>query len=177
MEAINRLSNTVMLCLLCLPLSAFADEPEIQIMDHGVFKPPSSMQGTQNPLASGQTDVRAKPTPIQTTTKTIPCKLGTYWGAKIAYLNVPQQDYVLRIEIHHPEIKQPDGTTMTLSVIETPIPGGSTPPKPTIGWAFLPGYEYELVAGNWTWKIMIDGKELQTITFKVEGCPMLMRLQ
>jgi len=103
------------------------------------------------------------------TTRTIPCTLGESWGFEFELRGLPTDRAVeYRSEMHHPPIRQPDGTTMRVSVVRITVKPGDPPPTGE-HWSFLKGFEYELVPGTWTRRVYIDDVEVVSVEFEVEG--------
>jgi hypothetical protein len=100
-------------------------------------------------------------------TDQIPCRVGEIWGVRIRYADVPtNQPYTIRQETHHPPIKQPDGSVRTKDVYETKVPRGAIPAgDPFYGWRLLAGSEHQLVAGEWSFVVFIDGAEVARKSF------------
>jgi hypothetical protein len=100
-------------------------------------------------------------------TDQIPCRVGENWGIRIRRADVPtNRPYTILQEMHHPPMKQPDGSVRTKSVHETKVPQGVVPDgDPYVGWQVLPGYEHQLVAGEWTLVVFIDDVEVARKSF------------
>jgi len=101
------------------------------------------------------------------TTKRIPCRIGENWGFGFELQNLPKHREVnYRSEMHHPAIRQPDGSMLTNTIVRRAIRPGMAAPNSEL-WGFCKGYEYELVPGEWTRKIFIDDVEVASMTFEL----------
>jgi hypothetical protein len=109
-----------------------------------------------------------KETELLEQTDRIPCKVGERWGVRIRTWNVPTtRTFLIRQEMIHPPIRQPDGSFQTKSISEFE----STPdvtPGPYFGWQFVKGHEEELVTGEWTLSVFVDNVEVAHKAFKVQ---------
>jgi hypothetical protein len=100
-------------------------------------------------------------------TTSVPCRMGENWGFSFELDGLPlDRPVAYRSEMHHPPIRQPDGTVMAVSVTRLRIDPGPSCVTGEI-WSFMPGYEYELVPGTWTRRIFVDDFELGAVTFQV----------
>ena len=101
------------------------------------------------------------------TTRIIPCRIGENWGFSFRFLNWPaERTVVYRSVMHHPPVRQPNGSVLTNTVIRISVKPGQAPPDAEI-WGFCQGYEYELVPGIWTRNVYVDDKEVASLSFKV----------
>jgi hypothetical protein len=75
--------------------------------------------------------------------------------------------YELRRTMDHPPIPQPDGRVLNQSVTSVRITAAGDSFTAHDVWQFLEGYEYELVPGNWTSHIHLNGKKVSSISFEV----------
>src|SRR5262249_44490458 len=153
--------------LMCLavslpPLSVPApgQAPSARVVEYGRYKVTvTTLKPAEN--VSGSMLVRWKDAKHLETTKTVPCKVGECWGLRLEYANLPKgRDYELRLETEHPEIKQPDGKVLARAVEKVTIKAGAKPPELILGWIFVKGFEHELVPGEWTRRVFLDGKEV-----------------
>jgi hypothetical protein len=147
---------------------AQAADPTATVLEYGRYS--SEIVGfrpAEN--TSGNLLVRATNQHLIEVTKTIPCKVGEAFGLIVQFDNLPVgREFTILNVMEHPPLKQPDGTVMTRSVQEKKNPPISTPSaKKRYLWYFVRGQEYELVPGEWTRAISIDGKEVLRFTFNV----------
>lgn len=145
-----------------------AQAPKATIIEFGRYK--ATIVGLLETFREtpGAVDVVAKGHTHIEATKIIPCKVGETWGYRVKWENLPRSPYLVRTEVHHPPIRQPNGKVLTRAVNEWLM----TPRVPLqdliINWYFLQGLEYELVPGEWTKKIFINGVEVVSMTFVVQ---------
>jgi uncharacterized protein (TIGR03067 family) len=151
---------------LIYPSFGTGQEPSARIVQYGRYR-------TSDPILKPATDTSGSVT-IETrsarhlaTTKNVPCKVGESFGIRLEFANLPKGvNCTVRSEMHHPPIKQPDGTVLKKSVSETTIKAREKPEEYFL-WTFLKGFEYELVPGQWTRVVFVDGTEVARITFQV----------
>ena len=153
--------------LLLFPGYGTAQEPTARITEYGRFETSDSVL-IEAKDTSGSVRRESKKFTHLSTTKKIPCKVGETFGIRLEFANLPKGvNYTIRSEMHHPPIKQPDGTILKKSRGERTIKAGQMPGEHHT-WSFLKGFEYELVPGNWTQVVFVDGVEVARITFQVQ---------
>lgn len=146
-----------------------ATEPSAQIIEYGRYSSEIiSLTPAEN--TSGNVLLQTKNVKHVETTKKIPARVGESFGLRIQYSNLPtDRDYVIHDVTFHPPIKQPNGTVLTQSSEDRKFKAGTFPPKnqESSRWTWVKGFEYELVPGEWTSVISVDGKEVTRFTFHV----------
>jgi hypothetical protein len=169
METLNRplIAWSVVAWFLLHPCLGAAQEPSARINEYGRFKTSDSVL-VEAKDTSGSVQRVSKKIDHLSTTKEVPCKVGESFGIRLEFANLPKGvNYTIRSEMHHPPIKQPDGHVLKKSVRERTIKAGEPPGEYHL-WTFMKGFEYELVPGNWTRVVFVDGTEVARITFQVK---------
>jgi|GEM_PF-854727 len=153
--------------VLIYPSFGTGKEPSARIVQYGRYR-------TSDPIlkpaedTSGSVTIETRSARHLATTKKVPCKVGESFGIRLEFANLPTGvNYTVRSEMHHPPIKQPDGTVLKKSVLETTIKVREQPEEYFL-WTFLKGFEYELVPGQWTRVVFVDGTEVARLTFQIE---------
>ncbi|AWM40582.1 hypothetical protein GobsT_08980 [Gemmata obscuriglobus] len=145
-------------------VSGDATAPTVTISDYGRYR----VAGPDRATPGGAANAGEREYVLLEQTDQVPCRVGETWGVRIRGSVAPQDDrsHLVREEIHHPPIKHPDGSVRTTDAREF-----RTPPGAAFGstncWQFLKGHEHELVPGDWTWVVFVDGVEVARRTFRV----------
>ncbi|HEY1191563.1 MAG TPA: DUF3859 domain-containing protein, partial [Gemmata sp.] len=143
--------------------SGDAPAPTITISDYGRYR----VTGPDRAAPGGATNAGEREYVLLEQTEQVPCRVGETWGIRIrGSVALKDPSYVIREEIHHPPIKYPDGSVRTTDTREFRAQPGTAFSHPCC-WQFLNGHEYELVAGDWTWVVFVNGVEATRRTFKV----------
>jgi uncharacterized protein (TIGR03067 family) len=151
---------------LIYPTFGIGKEPSARIVQYGRYRTAGPILKPAKDIA-GSVAIEANSVRHLATTKKVPCKVGELFGIRLEFANLPEGvNYTVRSEMHHPPIKQPDGTVLKKSVSETTIKVSQKPVEYFL-WTFLKGFEYELVPGQWTHVVFVDGTEVARLTFQV----------
>ena len=147
-----------------------APAPSAKIVNYGRY---TSTVVDDTPAAdlSGEISLHSNaPTVVETTT-VIPAKVGEEFGICVLFCDLPKdRGCIVRKEMQHPPIPQPNGKMLTTSVEEFRFEAGFVPETCAFfGWCFLKGYESELVPGTWTCTIYVDGKKVASKAFAVKA--------
>jgi hypothetical protein len=152
-----------------LPGGSEAAKPSATIADYGRYRDKGPIRVVPDQNASGGVSVTSfRDYSLVEQTDQIPCRVGETWGMRIHTSDLPaNRPYTVRKEMHHPPLKEPDGTVRMKSVREFKVPPGAALDS-FFGWYFLKGYEYELVPGEWTIVVFIDDDEVARKVFKIQ---------
>jgi hypothetical protein len=155
-------------CLLLLSVIGCATtRPSAKIRDYGLYDVESvtvryvETSKQQLPTAEGK-----NLTHIKTTTE-IPCSAPQHWGFRLDYARLPERrPYEVRIEFNYPMMTLPGGEKNTRQTLRAKIEPGAKPDQDIV-WHFLKDFDYELVPGDWTFQVFIDGTLVASKTFTV----------
>ena len=157
-------SKSLLLLFLITGCNAMATSEDVSgtIVRYGIIRPPDTYEkvktpGTDSGVARG---LHEMPT-FSIITNRIPAKLGTRFGFsyEINNLRVPDGTVIDVVRFERcPAMSKPDGTTFTGAErpVRLPVVGGKA--DGYCGFGF--DHEYELVPGNWTFEIRLNGKTL-----------------
>ncbi|OWK45090.1 hypothetical protein FRUB_01421 [Fimbriiglobus ruber] len=145
-------------------------KPSATISDYGRYRNTGPIRVVPDrKTTSGVSAISDRDFILLEQTDQIPCQVGETWGFRIRCSDIPANlPYTVRKETYHPPIKQSDGSVRTKDVNEFRRPPGASF-DPFCGWYFLKGYEYELVAGEWTLVVFIDDVEVARKVFKIQN--------
>lgn len=147
------------------------DSPYLLLLRYGRFQRATSQRTQIIPAtqsSGGELRIGRERSKFIEETKTIPCRVGEAWGFEFQLRNVPSdRAFEYRSEMHHPPIRQPDGSILRTSINTLIIkPEDGLPPSEE--WEFAAGYEYELVPGTWTRRLFVDGVQVFEMSFEVK---------
>lgn len=141
-------------------------KPGATVEEYGRYRPTDRAHAAARP-ASGVSPLAEGAAVLLEQTDQIPCRVGELWGLRIRASGEPvNRPYTVRQEVRHPPIRQPDGSTRTTTAREMRVRAGESPDR-YYGWQFLKGHEHELVPGEWTVVVFIDGVEVASRSFHV----------
>jgi hypothetical protein len=163
------LMTAAILAMLAAPLCAA--EPTATVIDYGRYS--AEVTGFRPSAGtSGSVVVQSTNTKHIETTHRVPARLGEIFGVHYELSNLPtDRDVEIRSVMNHPPIRQPDGTTMTMSVSTSTVKAGTLEPGQSLikwsRWYFVKGFEYEIVPGTWKREVFVDGKKVLEMAFEV----------
>jgi hypothetical protein len=140
--------------------------PSVALSDYGRYRDTGPIRIASDQNASGGVVIGGNGLTLLKQTDQIPCRVGETWGIRIHSASVTtNRVYTVRKEVHHPPIKEPDGSVRTTSANEFKLQPGT---EQFCGWYFLKGYEHEMVAGEWTIVVFIDNVEVARKAFQIQ---------
>jgi hypothetical protein len=141
--------------------------PSARIVEYGRYA--VTVETIQAAHSATETTVNLKDRRHVATTRLIPCRVGEAWGFRVRWQNLPRdREYKVRIETLHPQFQHPDGTVSEKYETEFTMAPGTVPDPLMVNWCFLKEFEYELVPGEWTDSVYIDGKKVASMTFRIQ---------
>jgi hypothetical protein len=165
--------------------AAARPKPHAAILVYGLFAADGIARQDGEDPTRGPWIVSREVVHLETTTN-IRASVGELFGFKLELTSLPVScEYTLRSELHHPPVRQPDGNIVTRRVREQVyrlerkpfgivyadyIPYECATPAPVthhVLWSFAEGFEHELVPGQWTHKVYVDGEGVACVTFDV----------
>jgi len=147
--------------------TAFAnDKPETKIISFGIYAhSPDNGKSWINPISDQAVKgTTASPVHLKSTRK-IPAKYPLFFGFEYNVENLKDQTTDITTEVIHPKIKQADGsfTTQYQQTQKFLVLDG----KITATTGYLLENENEIQAGEWIYRIKLNGKTITSQNFTV----------
>ncbi|GAF87164.1 unnamed protein product, partial [marine sediment metagenome] len=106
------------------PVPPVTTGPRVEITSYGRYTAAVRGQSSASGVSGGVT-LRPSPPKLIEQTTTIPARVGEVWGFTMNFINLPEEGWRYRMEMHHPPIRQPDGKVLTESVQDVNVPPGA----------------------------------------------------
>ena len=156
---------TALAVLHCLLVSCDSHRPDrVVVLDYGTYDAVIILKGSRL-LGEDPEILTIDGVQHRRETTTVEAEDGSYFGFRLDPVTLPS-DYKLKLEYEHPAFVLPDGTSSTIDVSELHV----TDPREFDGvvlWYFLDGFDYEMVPGEWTFRVSIDSTVVAEQKFTV----------
>jgi len=160
----KQISSIFLLCLLCLLLSGCQKKAadDVVVLDYGIYHATAAISGLPE-LGQEPELMYINVRELDETTTTVPAVSETCFGFRLDCKSMPSPCH-LRLEYEHPPFRSPHDRDPTTEIVEADVTNNE---DVDVVWWFDDRFEYEMVAGDWTFRAFVDDKLVDEKTFNV----------
>jgi hypothetical protein len=157
----RRVFAFAVLVVLAWPVLAVAEQPRVEILDHGTYETGARTSVPMPISVSGRMNLVSHVRLLQETREVLG-QLGTSFGFRYRVLGVPA-GAVVTIRTRHPRLTNPEtGRSMDYGEREQAVTAGE---ERYTGFSF--DATYEIAEGDWSFQIIYRGRVIGEQKFKV----------